>query len=83
MNFKSWLLQEDSYDHIAKLAKKANLDISKFSKKEIIDGFRTEQEHDTNDSIDVVKEPVTALKIALAHLREDPNYYKKLKKAGL
>ena len=30
--------------HISNLAKKANLDITKYNKKEIIDGFETEKD---------------------------------------
>ena len=40
MKFKLWLEARTSnkYMHISNLAKKANLDITKYNKKEIIDG---------------------------------------------
>lgn len=46
-----------------------------FVKKQLKIGINVEKEH-TSDSI-------TAKRIALAHLSEKPDYYKKLKKAGL
>jgi hypothetical protein len=46
-----------------------------FVKKQLEIGINVEKEH-TSDSI-------TAKRIALAHLSEKPDYYKKLKKAGL
>lgn len=59
------------------------IDISKFQMDEILQGIKIEKEHDTNDEIDVVKSPSDLLKIAVAHLREDPHYYVKLKQAKL
>lgn len=47
-----------------------NMDPSKFDQKELIKGIHVEFEH-TND----VK---VAMEIAMDHLVEDPNYYKKL-----
>jgi hypothetical protein len=39
-----------------------------------------EKEHDKDKDTDVVKKDADILKIAVAHLREKPNYYTKLKK---
>ena len=66
-------------------AKKYNLDVSKFSDKELRDGWEIEKEHDGGEGkdVDVVRSKGDLLKIVLAHLREDPHYYKKLKKTGL
>lgn len=69
---------------IKKLAKEANLDISKYSDSELSKGFETEKEHQTDKETDVVQGDETKIvKILLAHLKEDPNYYKKLTKAKL
>jgi hypothetical protein len=86
MTFKLWLEARTSskYMHISNLAKKANLDVTKYNKKEIIDGFETEKEHMSFKKLDVIKgHEERILKIALAHLKEDPKYYTKLKKAKL
>lgn len=63
------------------LAKKAGLDISKFDSKELMQGIEVEKEHDgkMGKDVDVVKNKSDLLKIAIAHLREDPKYYTKLK----
>lgn len=52
--------------------KKANMPDSKFNKDQLHKGMKVEMEH-TNDMY-------VAKGIAKAHLSEDPNYYKKLKK---
>jgi hypothetical protein len=50
--------------------------ISKYGKREVEAGLEVEKEHD-----DVTKgDKVKRAKIAAAHLREVPTYYKKLKK---
>lgn len=53
--------------------------VKKFDKKQILMGLKIESEHDKGNT-DVVKSWVDILKIALAHLKEDPNYYDHLKK---
>ena len=86
MDFRTWLA-ESKYDleDLKKFAKQAKVDISKFDINELIDGINTEKEHKlTNKKLDVIgKDESKILKIALAHLNEDPHYYKKLKKAKL
>ena len=57
---------------IPELAKKHNVDVD-YIKKQLEDGIKIEHEHTTKSDI--------AKQIALAHLGENPNYYKKLKKA--
>lgn len=47
----------------------------KFNQTELIKGIKVEKEH--------TKDYQTAKEIAKDHLTEDPNYYKKLKKAKL
>ena len=67
--------------NILKIAKKANLLLGKFDLKQVIDGYKIELEHGTkNPKTDITHDnPTKTLKIALAHLYEDPNYYIKLK----
>lgn len=48
---------------------------SKFNKKSLEMGIRVEKEHTSN--------PCWAKQIAKAHLKENKDYYKILKKAGL
>ncbi len=69
-----------SSQEIQQLAKKINLDISKYDTDQLRMGYEVEKEHNTKDVIDVVKSKYDPLKIAIAHLRERPNYYTKLKK---
>ena len=67
---------------LEKAAKQAKLDISTFDKKQLKMGMDVEKEHDGGQGkdVDVVKNDGDRLKITVAHLREDPKYYTKLKK---
>ncbi len=56
-----------------------SLDISKYDPKQIKMGLEVEQEHNRGD-VDVVDSKEDLMKIVIAHLREDPKYYSKLKK---
>ncbi len=70
-----------SLENIHAIAAKANLDISRYDKKEIKAGMDEELEHGKkNKKLNVTNDdPVKTLKIVLAHLQEDPHYYRKLK----
>ena len=85
MDFRIWLAESKYTEKdVHRLAKKANIDVSKFKTKELVDGLNTEKEHMANKKLNVIgKHEERILKIALAHLEEDPHYYKKLKKADL
>ena len=88
ITYNEWLITESKKNFTAKdvkdLAAKGKLAISKFSMKELVDGLNTEKEHMSQKKLDVIKgDKVKILKIALAHLDENPHYYKKLKKAKL
>lgn len=80
MIFSEWVKIRES---IEKVAKNSNLDISNFDKKELKMGFEDEKEHDggEGEDVDVVDSDEDVLKIVIAHLREDPKYYSKIKKA--
>jgi len=52
--------------------------VQKHDQKEIKMGIAVEREHDVGDT-DVVQSDLDVLKIALAHLEEDPEYYTHLK----
>jgi len=69
---------------IESLAKKAKVDIKGLSCQQIKMGMKVEKEHDgpMGKDTDVVPghDKGTILKIVVAHLREDPKYYTKLKK---
>lgn len=68
-----------TYDDIINVAKKLNIDFSKFSIEDFITGVNIELEHGTvspatnvtNDNLEMTT------KIALAHLNEFSNYYNK------
>lgn len=67
------------------VAKRAGISVKGIDAEQLKMGFETEKEHDgkMGKDIDVVKSNVDIIKIALAHLREDPKYYTKLAKAKL
>lgn len=71
--FREWI-------NLEKLAKDAKVDIATIDKKELKRGMTVEKEHDgkMGKDIDIVHGPSDLLKIAVAHLREDPKYYTKL-----
>jgi len=72
----------EAKENLQNIADKAKIDISKFDPKQVSMGFEVEKEHDgkMGKDTDVVKNDGTILKIAIAHLREDPKYYTKLNK---
>lgn len=77
--------KENKYDYndVIRLANLANIDkeeLKKYNKKQLIDGINTEKEHSLIKKLDVIgKHEERILKIALAHLEEDKEYYTKLK----
>jgi len=79
-NGKSENMIRKHKDEIEKMAQDIAVDISKFDKEELKKGLEVEKEHMKDKDINVIRQPSDVLKIALAHLREDPKYYTKLKK---
>lgn len=77
--------KENKYDYndVIRLANLANIDkeeLKKYDKKQLIDGINAEKEHSLIKKLDVIgKHEERILKIALAHLEEDKEYYTKLK----
>ena len=69
---------------LQKIARQAKVDITGLDSKQLKMGMGVEKEHDAEmgKDTDVVPghDPGTIMKIAVAHLREDPKYYTKLKK---
>ena len=59
-----------------KMAEKYNVDLDQLKM-----GIKVEKEHDgrMGKDTDVVKKQEDIVKIAVAHIREDPKYYTKLK----
>ena len=62
---------------ILKVAKELNIDFSEFSLSDFITGINIEMEHGLIDPLTNVtnNDLLTTAKIALAHLKEFPNYY--------
>ena len=75
---------DKSQKSIDAIAQRAGLDVSTFDAKELLMGMKVEQEHNGQMGADVDVVPSNdqgaILKIAIAHLREDPKYYTKLAK---
>jgi hypothetical protein len=59
------------------LAFNADIDISEYDEAQLIMGMDEESEHEDVTGGD----PITTLKIVIAHLKEDPQYYTKLEQA--
>jgi len=83
LEYNIWLEGNQQKKKLQRLAKDGNVDISELSIEELIMGMEVEKEHDgrMGKDTDVVGGDFTkVLKITVAHLREDPKYYTKLKK---
>lgn len=80
-NFSHFLKRKLDEVDLHNLSSKSGIDISKFDKKQILMGLNVEKEHDgkMGRDVDVVGSKADLLKIVIAHLREDPQYYTKLK----
>lgn len=72
--------QKKFHNKIKDLAKKLKVDLDKISFEDFKDGVIHEMEHGSvNPKTNVTQDNLLATaKIALAHLEEDPDYYKKL-----
>jgi hypothetical protein len=70
---------------IKKIAKKGKIDISGLDAKQLKIGFDVEKEHDGRMGKDtqITSNDEDTLRVCVAHLREIPDYYTKLKKAKL
>jgi hypothetical protein len=55
-------------------------ELKTFDSEQVSMGKKVEGEHDNGDDVDIVKSEEDLMKVILAHLREDPKYYTKLKK---
>lgn len=71
--FSQWMIKN--------VATQAKLNITPYSMHELVMGMKEELEHGKkNGKLNITNdEPATTLKIVLAHLKEDPHYYTKLK----
>lgn len=69
---------------LAQIAKKAKIDLKGINIEQLKMGMKVEKEHDgpMGKDTDVIPghDKGSIMKIAVAHLREDPEYYTKLKK---
>lgn len=82
-SFREHLSEAKKY-YTPDMAKSLGDDMSvnweKIDFKEFRLGLNTETEHDDDGPLDVVKTAKDLAKIVLAHLRENPKYYTKLKR---
>lgn len=89
MSFTRWCEERDysqSYNYLTTLAQKGGVDIANIDMHQLLIGFGVEKEHDGRKGKDtnVTRgNDLLTLKIAVAHLREQPQYYTKLIGAGL
>ena len=68
--------------NLQNMAAKAKVDVKGIDQNQLKMGYNVEKEHggSMGKDTDVVNKPSDYIKIAVAHLREDPKYYTKLKK---
>jgi hypothetical protein len=84
-SFNSWMHKKEkkyNFDDVIRLAKLGNIDkkeLNKYEEKQLIDGINSEKEHSIGKLNVIGKNEEKILKIALAHLEEDKEYYSKLK----
>lgn len=77
------LLEHKKYftpDMAKNLGDKMSVNWEEIDPKEFRLGLNTETEHDDDGPLDVVKSEKDLAKIVLAHLKEHPKYYTKLKR---
>ena len=81
--FQEYILSEAksiSKEKAKEIGDKIGIDWDKYDLDQFRMGMEVEQEHDTDDpQTDVAKNLVDVGKITLAHLKELPDYYTKLK----
>lgn len=80
LEYNIWL---ERNQHLQKIADDGKVNISDIDVKELQMGMEVEKEHSgkMGKDTDVTGgDPIKVLKISVAHLREDPKYYTKLKK---
>lgn len=81
-NFKRFLTENKktfAKDSAKVLGDKLDVDWTKVSIDQFILGLSVESEHDDGSDLDVVGSELDLAKIVLAHLKEVPDYYSKLK----
>jgi hypothetical protein len=81
-SFRSYLTESKrsfNRDDAESLGKKLAVDWSMVNINQFIQGLSVESEHNDGGKLDVVDSDLDLAKIVLAHLKEVPDYYSKLK----
>jgi hypothetical protein len=78
-SFKQHLTESFSKEVAKELGNKLSVNWNKVDIDEFIKGLSVEKEHDDGGKLDVVSSNLDLAKIVLAHLKERPDYYTKLK----
>lgn len=80
--FKTYITEARKFDSDSakKIGDSLNVDWKKYDLEQFRMGLEVETEHDDGTILDVVKSNKDLAKIVLAHLKEVPDYYTKLKK---
>lgn len=77
--FFEYITESISPEEAKSLGDSLNVDWNKVDFKEFCAGLSVEAEHDDGGELDVVDSKKDLAKIVLAHLKERPDYYTKLK----
>ncbi|CAB4141234.1 hypothetical protein UFOVP410_73 [uncultured Caudovirales phage] len=81
-NFKQFLSEAKSFtkDQAKEIGDSLSVDWKKYDLEQFRRGLEVESEHDDGSELDVVGSKKDLGKIVLAHLKELPDYYTRLKK---
>lgn len=77
--FGQYITESYSRERAKTLGDKLGVNWNKTDIDEVIMGLSVEKEHDSGGKLDVVSSEIDLIKIVLAHLKELPDYYTKLK----
>jgi hypothetical protein len=78
-SFRQHLTESFSKAVAKELGDKLSVNWAKVDIDEFVKGLSVEKEHDDGGKLDVVSSNLDLAKIVLAHLKERPDYYTKLK----
>lgn len=82
LSFQQFLSEDSKYgtEDAKRIGKSLSIDWKKTDLDEFTAGLNVESEHDDGSELDVVDSELDLAKIVLAHLKEKPDYYSRLKK---
>lgn len=80
IGFRTFITEAYTADSAKALGNSLHVDWSKVDLNQFKLGLNVEKEHDDGSELDIVNSEKELAKIVLAHLKEKPDYYTRLKK---